>query len=426
MQSHLNIVGVTMNTYTLNFELVALEYDASVLQLLRLPCMPVAQIQKIKAVYWQNGGKRSFTADSADKIISKLSNTSFNELEVHLKLADNSQNVNNLFESNRCHILFDISPSCSLWNTVSNDSYADNEAERNRISFQSYEVSLNMRAIKRPSYCSFNIPTNCTSNPDDFLKSVIPSIIQMFVNSNITCTFLGGIECRTSGGQCAKYFTNLLPHLLSRWPYAYPMIGDKMDKVRPITIAPEILCEKIRCDLELPKESLYDLPNTGSQPMALLQIPLFYWDNPTTITRLNRFAVPRNETTIYNRPANLEVRENTDCSDHSCWSYLKYTSLMDQNVLPPLPDECVFLFFVPIKYCYLININPGDMLVHPVQKEFADLYSITFEEIYQAIIPWKNTQDKTAIILEVLEKISFHFPALQEKLLYTSNIVRRQ
>jgi hypothetical protein len=158
------------------------------------------------------------------------------------------------------------------------------------------------------------------------------------------------------------------------------MIGEKLDCLRPLTIAPISLCTKIKNTLSLPDSAYYQCTDS----LSLLCIPVEVIENELPLS-VSELLVPRNKTTQYQAivsgsgdyvlPGGGIIRTRK-----------RFNQLLDKKILPQLEEDNTLFLLIPEQYCRLMNIDPDNMLVLPLVKETARKFESMLEQCFNDLL----------------------------------------
>jgi hypothetical protein len=258
---------------------------------------------------------------------------------------------------------FHVSPTSQIWNPVYGNRVKNKEDEPLRKTYESREVALKTMGItQQPSLIEFVINIEENRDSDSIICNIATVVAQTLLNANLKISCLGGINIKRYNRY--QYHPNSITNLAT-WSLTYPMIGEKLDCLRPLTIAPVSLCTKIKNTLSLPDNAYYRCTDS----LSLLCIPVEVIENELPLS-VSELLVPRNETTQYQAivsgygdyalPGGGIIRTRR-----------RFNQLLDKKILPQLDEENTLFLLIPEQYCRLMNIDTDNMLVLPLAKETA-------------------------------------------------------
>jgi hypothetical protein len=388
--------------YTLQVELYGLAQDYSVLEILYLVSEPLLLAKTWKCIYWQKGKCHKLTVKNTKQLIHKLSQLQYNEIEIKSSQVVFLPNTNQSILFNFDGYL-NISPTNEMWDSVWDDYFEDHAHEQRRMSYQSKEGSTRYSNVQqRPLFYEFSIPGIKSDNPDEILVKLIPTIVETIERNPIATSYFGGLEFHKNG--FTNPFVNSLDSL-APWPGTYSLIGEYVDKLRPLTIASESLCRKIVQTLSLPEKSIIPLvpcKTTTTTTMAIVHIPYDIINDDRQKNVISSLLVPKNDSTATPRYGSAKGEFTLDGS--LMCTLRRFKELTDQKIMPRLRGPCEYTVYlsIPEKYCVMLGIDPEDMIVSQVQKERKKLNEERFDLFFNQTPESWSIRERVRKVIEML------------------------
>jgi hypothetical protein len=354
---------INTNKYSLYFELLSQEETFLCLDLFKILCEPfIVQKDQWKCYFWSDGKINSVDFKDINALIEYARTIRFNEMNIHSKKI--SFNIPCLRTKKEItSFQFHVSPTSQIWSPVYGSHVKNKEDEPLRKTYESKEVALKTMGItQHPSLIEFFINIEENSDPNSIICNITSVIVKTLMNANLKISCLGGVNIKRYNRY--QYYPNSITNLAT-WSLTYPMIGEKLDCLRPLTIAPISLCTKIKRALSLPDNAYHQCTDS----LSLLRIPVEVIENDLPLS-VSELLVPRNETTQY-QPIVSGSGDYALPGGGIIRTRRRFNQLLDKKILPQLEEENTLFLLIPEQYCELMNIDPDNMLVLSMAKETA-------------------------------------------------------
>jgi hypothetical protein len=365
-----------MLSYFFQVEIFGLGNESNVLDLLRFPCAPIlSSPKKWRLQYWSHGSVHTVSSVDRKKLIQENLSLQFNELSIYAK------GVQTYFCDTQKSFDFNatlhLSPTNKKWDSVWEYSLEDIQSEQRRMSYESQECSLRANDISHcPTLYEFTLPVGSVSNPDKILEDFMPTIANCLAVADIQCQYCGGLDLIPNN----EIQINSI-HTLAPWAKAYPMIGNLLDKPRPLTIAYESICHKIKNLLSLSDDSIIPVSNSGDKKISIVHIPQSFFEKDNKNNPLSSLLISRDHTTKSFETGGMEGEYKTS-RGFVFVTLRRLNELISKKIMPRVQDDKTISLAIPLKYCKMLDIDPNDMIASIVNKQWSVMFENQLDLFY--------------------------------------------
>jgi hypothetical protein len=381
--------------YHIQFELFCTDQDSRIFEILKFPSEPlISSVEKWNCRYWVRGRTHSLSSNKITKIIDKLSSVTLNELSLYSKDIMIHLSESQLYKT-KFNSHLDISPTSNVWDSVWDyeiDDLKHIQEEQRRMSYESNECSLRYNDIqKRPSLYTFSLILNETINLHDLIHPIAKTIY----HANMNCNFLGGAKIISS--ESFGYDDAL--STLAPWAKTYEMIGNYLDCLRPIIIASDTLCRNIKNTFSLHENNLITISKQDSTPIGILYIPESILEDETSIKKVNKYLVAKDETTK-NYSFKESIGEFILPHGGVIYTFRRLKDLMQKKILPRVHHNQIVSLVLPSKYCDLLEIDQDDMLARIFQKRWIEMFTHSLDICFERLSEVSNMKERILLAYE--------------------------
>lgn len=355
-------------------QLICFQQDIKLLDLLLFPNkIFIPQTSETKIKYWTYGKTRYSQAKNISSFICKANEKQINYIEVSYEFSPyliSDGNITLLKVVNK----LSVSPTSSIWKSTMDYQASQRSDERTRMTLESYEIAAKLSKNPYPTLLETYISFESSLSRDEVLK-VIHKLISSAINSNSDLNISTGCVDLVENSKDSK-IPNILDNVASR-DENYVALETKFDGLHPILIGPLSICNEIK-----------NLLSEGDQVLLLKLKSLPYQTGQLGCLRISESIISKTQSKMLVQQYLIdEISSKESCSSApsssgefeigssqiKVFTEGRWQELSRQGLVSQLQDNEKLFHVIQPKYCFMLNIDPSDMVVNFLSTGIADL-----------------------------------------------------